>query len=336
MSKLTRLSASKIQCLEKCAASFFYKYLELVPDLGNKGAFRGSICHNIFECLGNSRHFHKYIARITNESTVLNIPSIKKLIVKQARSLKLDLDEDVPPIKREPIVSTLDCIDKMILVGIKEDFINLGKKKLIQAELDFEITNENPKYHIVGFVDRLFEEVDTISFSDFKSSKVKYSAKDLDENLQAKMYLLAARKLFPRYKKRKARFVMLRFPDSPIQEVENKTDAQLDEFEKELEKITGQIEKFTYRDAQRNTQMPLTKSRGGGLCFSHRTGHRCPYIDPFNYYQLIGQWGDVIKSVREGDPREEKEGHTWIQKRHEGCIMWKNETIHKKPVDIEL
>ena len=288
---------------------------------------RGDIAHMVFEVLGNPRHFQRYIKKIIKANSVLIIPSIKKLIEKRAKTHRgFDLAAPVVPIrKKDPTLDTLTCIDEMIMIGIKTDFIDLKDKELIKSELAFDITNESPSYRIVGFVDRIFREgKDTISFSDMKTSKKKYSPQELKDNIQALVYLCAARKLYPELKKRKARFIMLRFPDDPIQEVNEVTDEQLDGFEYHLESISEYMRDFTPEKARYKTQAPLTRARGGGLCFSARTGHRCPYLDPMDYYHLIdNKTQKVLKSAKEHDKREKQKGATWIKKHFLGCEMWK-------------
>lgn len=322
--ELVRLSASKIQCLESCSMTFYLKYQCQIPDSSNRGSERGSTVHEIFEVLSNPRHFNKYINKIVAADSLLVIPSIKRLIVKLAKKHNnLDLAAMVEPIsKKDKPITTLKCIDQMALIGIRTDFIDLNGKELIKSELAFDITSAAPAYRIVGFVDRIFKEGDIISFSDFKSSKKKFSKKELHENIQALCYLCAARKLYPEFKKRKARFIILRFPDDPIQEVNEVGDDVLDGFEYFLEAISEYMKDFDMKKARLKTQAPLTRQRGGGLCFSNRTGHRCAYLDPFTYYHLIDKDGNVVKTAKEGQPREKKEGCYWTKKEFSGCPMW--------------
>lgn len=325
--ELIKLSASRISCLDSCSMTYYIRYHLRIPDTTNRGSERGDICHLIFEVLGNPRHFNKYIKKIIKNNSILKIKSIKKLIEKRAQSHKLDLNLLVEPVsKKLEATDTLTCIDEMIMVGINTDFINLNNKELIKAELAFDIINENPRYRLVGYVDRLFKEGnDTISFSDFKSSKVKKNEKKLHEDIQALSYLCAARKLYPEYKKRKARFIMLRFPDKPIQEVNEPSEDTLDGFEYHLEELSEFMRNFTFEDAQRKTQAPLNRMRGGGLCFSARTGHRCSYLDPFDYWELIDQNNNLIKTVRDGARLKDKENCKWTKKHFQGCSMWKND-----------
>lgn len=321
---LVRLSASRIQCLDTCSMTYFLKYVLKIPDSSNSGSMRGDISHMIFEILGNKRHFEKYIDQIIKDDSIKNIPSIVRLIKKRAAIHKLDLADMVPPISKKDLeIDTFSCIDQMIIIGLKTDFIDLNGKELIKSELAFDITSAAPKFRIVGFVDRIFKEgLLTISFSDFKSSKKKFSKKELMENIQALCYLCAARRLYPEFKKRKARFIMLRFPDDPIQEVNEISEETLDGFEHYLAYISEYMADFGIDKARAKTQAPLTRFRGGGLCFSRKSGWRCGYLKSMTYYHLVDKNGKVIKSVKEGEIREEKEDCLWEKKEFGGCPMW--------------
>ena len=60
MSETKTLSASKIKTLQSCSWLYWCKYHLKLPEESNSGASRGTICHLIFECLGNPRHKHHY------------------------------------------------------------------------------------------------------------------------------------------------------------------------------------------------------------------------------------------------------------------------------------
>ena len=52
---ITTLSASRIKTAESCSWLYWCKYKLKLPDRSNDGARRGSICHLIFELLGEPR-----------------------------------------------------------------------------------------------------------------------------------------------------------------------------------------------------------------------------------------------------------------------------------------
>ena len=53
MSKITKLSASRIKTAQTCSWTYWCNYKLKLPDAGNDGSSRGTICHNIFELLGD-------------------------------------------------------------------------------------------------------------------------------------------------------------------------------------------------------------------------------------------------------------------------------------------
>ena len=49
------LSASRIKTLQSCSWMYYAKYIIGIPDKGNDGSSRGTVCHLIFEVLGDPR-----------------------------------------------------------------------------------------------------------------------------------------------------------------------------------------------------------------------------------------------------------------------------------------
>ena len=143
--ELVRLSASRIKTLQSCSWSYYSNYVLKLPQTNNSGAMRGTIAHLIFEILSNHRH-HKYVKRIVKKNTCEAVPSVWGLIFKTAKKIGLDLDEMVKPLKKEPEITNLKCIDEMILVGLKFDFMDI--KGFVGSEWAFDIVNESPKYRI--------------------------------------------------------------------------------------------------------------------------------------------------------------------------------------------
>ena len=61
--KTVYLSASRIKTLESCSWLYWGKYHLHLPDTGNDGAARGTVCHWIFELLLSEKNF-KYFELI--------------------------------------------------------------------------------------------------------------------------------------------------------------------------------------------------------------------------------------------------------------------------------
>ena len=197
------LSASRIKTLETCSWVYWNNYHTKVPQSQNDGALRGTICHTIFELLLNKRHLKNY-KRIIKKNAIDGDKGVDKLVKKLSAKVKLD-------------ESNYKLLNDMILVGLKNDFFGEGGE-IIKPEYDFNIQNDEPKYHIRGFIDKPIKIKKEMHIIDYKSSKYKFRGDDLEANIQAMMYSLASKKLWPKLKPI-VKFLFLRFPKQPIQEL---------------------------------------------------------------------------------------------------------------------
>ncbi len=193
--KINYLSASKIKTFESCSYLYYGVYILKLPSSQNDGTRKGSLVHNIFELLLNRKHLNKF-NKIIKNGTITCVKSIVRLVNIYAKKLELTLDEKV-----------LKQLDEMVLCGLRTDFFIKGAK-LISPEYKFQISNDNPKYHIKGYIDKIFENKDEILISDYKSSKKKFENIELASNIQGLMYSLAAKKIWPD-KKSKVKFIFL-------------------------------------------------------------------------------------------------------------------------------
>jgi ATP-dependent helicase/DNAse subunit B len=319
--ELVRLSASRIKTLQSCSWSYYANYVLKLPQTNNSGAMRGTIAHLIFEILSNKRH-HKYVKRIVKKDTCEAVPSVWRLIFKTAKNIGLDLDEMVKPLKKEPEITNLKCIDEMILVGLKFDFMDI--KGFVGSEWAFDIVNESPKYRIVGFVDRLVKEADgRLVVRDYKSSKKPFDAEELESNLQSMMYTLALKKKYPNeYKEIVAKFLFLRYPKDPEKSSPVFSDTVLEGFEHYLEHISQHLQNFSDEHAKTNfARHDFSKK---WMCQT-KSGWKCPYLSAIDYKVLLDKDGKIIKSVFASDDinkNDIKEGFIVEQRRYEGCPAW--------------
>ena len=319
--ELVRLSASRIKTLQSCSWSYYANYVLKLPQTNNSGAMRGTIAHLIFEILSNKRH-HKYVKKIIKKDTCEAVPSVWRLIFKTAKKIGLDLDEMVKPLKKEPEINNLKCIDEMILVGLKFDFMDI--KGFVESEWAFDIVNESPKYRIVGFVDRLVKEPDgRLVVRDYKSSKKPFDAEELESNLQSMMYTLALKKKYPNeYKEIVAKFLFLRYPKDPEKSSPVFSDNVLEGFEHYLEHISKHLQNFNEQDGKTNfARHDFSKK---WMCQT-KSGWKCPYLSAIDYKVLLDKEGKIIKSVFLSDDinkNDIKEGFTVEVRRYEGCPAW--------------
>lgn len=289
------LSASRIKVFESCSWLYWCNYHLKLPQIQNEGAKKGEICHNIFEMLLAPKHFRKY-ELIMDEGSINGCPSVARLVTKYIDKYQLT-DE----------IETFIKLDNMIMVGLKNDFFVKGAK-LVEPEYAFDIFNENPTYRLKGFIDKPFTTKKELIIDDFKSSKKKFEGEDLTSNIQALMYSLAGKKIWPKLKP-KVRFIFLQFPDDPIVKIEFNDDT-LKGFEEYLTYIQKMVNNFNYDEARKNYAYDQTPKggefKGQLMCgFAKHAGElkkdgtkkwHCPFRFAFDYY-VLKRDGQIITSA---------------------------------------
>lgn len=291
------LSASRIKTLETCSWTYWLNYHLKIPQRSNDGSDRGTICHTIFELLLNKRHLKNY-KRIIKKNSIDGDKGVARLVKKLSAKVKLD-------------ESNYKLLNDMILVGLKNDFFGEGGE-IVKPEYDFDITNEEPKYHIKGFIDKPIKIKKEMHIIDYKSSKYKFRGDDLEANIQAMMYSLASKKLWPKLKPI-VKFLFLRFPKQPIQELIF-TDEQIKGFEHYLEHINDYINKFNEESARANFAIDNQKNKW--MC--QVGGWKCPYKDPYKYYVKVNDEGQVVETSLENNFKDVK-GFKVETRDYEGC-----------------
>jgi hypothetical protein len=324
------LSASRIKTLQSCSWLYHCKYVLGLPDSGNDGSSRGTVCHLIFEVLGNPRHKKKY-AKIIKEKNVFCVPSIQRLIEKHAKILGVDDEQNI------------ELIKEMTLNGLMYDFLGskIGKPTEAVSEQSFDIVvnNKSARYRIKGFIDKLFlyKKKQFALIRDFKTSKGKFKGKEISDNLQDYMYNLAVKHLFPEYTNRQSEFLFLKFSlddseESGVIQMEPIDEEDLEGFEIQLTEIQHYLDNFSSEDALAN----LAYNQGypkdnsfGGIIQCGRAAYKgqlkkvgtpmwhCPMKFPFEYYVCLNDKGEVLKSFL--NKEEIPEGANYEIRKYQGC-----------------
>jgi hypothetical protein len=279
-----------------------------IPQRSNDGSDRGTICHTIFELLLNKRHLKNY-KRIIKKNSIDGDEGVAKLVKKLAKKVQL---------KEE----NYKLLNDMILVGLKNDFFGDGGE-IVKPEYAFDITNEEPKYHIKGFIDKPIKIKKEMHIIDYKSSKYKFRGDDLEANIQAMMYSLASKKLWPKLKPI-VKFLFLRFPKQPIQELSFDED-QIKGFEHYLEHINNYVNNFDENSAQANFAIDNVKNKW--MC--QVGGWKCPYKDAYEYYVKLDKNGNQVESSLNNDFKN-LEGFTVETRKYEGCPKFKKPIASNK------
>lgn len=317
--------SSALKTFSACSWSYYCNYFLKIPHADNQGALQGNVCHSFFECMLHPRH-KKSFKPILKAKTIKAIPATERYVRALMRKNKLPVNEKI-----------FDKIDKMILVGLNTDFYVKGGK-LVGNEFRFKIKNENPKYQIYGTIDKIAikEKEKIVQIDDFKSSKMKYSGEDKDSGVQALIYSLACKKLWPEYRP-KLRFIFLQFPDDPVQESEF-SDEVLKGFEYYLENTQKKFDEFTEKDAYLNFAadqgVPSDGSFGGTLScgFAKKPGQlkkdgtimwHCPFKFPYDYF-VVSKDGKFVRSHLKKEDVVIKEGEVVEQNRYDGCPRFRD------------
>jgi ATP-dependent helicase/DNAse subunit B len=303
------LSASRIKTLEDCSWKYWCNYNLKIPQTQNDGACRGTVCHTIFELLLNKKHRKHFNLIMEKGLTVASKPVAKltKLLLKKGGCHNEENYEM--------------CLD-MIYVGLNADFFGEGGVA-DKPEIRFTIKNEEPKYEIMGFIDKKIKYKDKIKIVDYKSSKRKFPKKELASNLQAMAYSLAAKRKWPKSAENvEVEFLFLKFPRQPSQQT-TISEEQLAGFEHYLAYMYEIINSFTEDQAKTN----YAKDKMETKFFCKAGQHwKCPYLEPYDYYSLEDKDGNILKGAfTEEELKLTKSGQKIVKKRYAGCPAHKEE-----------
>lgn len=286
------------------------KYITKVPDPVGEAARRGSVAHDTLEIMLNPRHAHHYENAILHD-TCRGVPALWRVIERFAS--KYDVYDD----------KSLEMIDEFIMVAFQNDFHGVKGTYKALPEQDFELKidrGDGRRYNIKGFIDQLFFVRDAsgewLDIKDFKTGSL-FKAEKLAFPVQAMMYLLAARELYPEFKRRRFRFQFVKGKNQYV--VCDVNDLQLDGFEWLLSDLQRAMDSFTMENAMDN---PYHSALEGKTCWMF--GKPCSFKDPVDFHALIDAEGNTLASSF--DPKEltTKEGQTVQRRSWKGCPMFYN------------
>ena len=347
------LSASRIKVADQCSWVYWAKYKLKLPDSSNDGASRGTICHAIFECLGNPRHKKHYDAIVKAKSSFAS-NSVSRMISIYSKKLGVNDKEN------------LDLIDEMTVNGLMYDFFGKTEDQELEdhSEKAFSISvdEDGKRYNIRGFIDKLFlyKKKSLALIRDFKSSKAVFKGKEITDNLQDLMYSLAVKHLYPEFLKRTSEFVFLRFDlnndllgelGKGVVRMEDISDEELLGFEYQLTEIQSFLENFDESNAKSGFAaekgFPSDGTFGGPLMCGKdgfkksrgeyvldKNGNKiksfiCQYRKPFEYYALVSKSGKVLKTcfledIHDFDYDSEDQNLSIELRSYEGCPYWES------------
>ena len=288
------LSASKIDSYQHCSQKFGSRYLFNLPDTGNSGSSRGTVCHSILELLVSDKH-RKLVKDILKAGTCKTFPALWRLIRKHAKNNNVDNTAD------------LDLIDGFLITGLDNGFYGPKGTEtiLVEKEFDFEVYEPDMgiDYRVRGLIDKIFFVRGTgeiyLECVDYKSSKAKFAAAKIESNVQASMYQLAAHYLFPEMDLKRFHFLFIKFPQKPAQEFSLLSEGQLRGFEYFLTDMQKQVDGFT--EANLLDNLGILKPEVFRLCGkegfkdSGEPHFLCPARKPLHYF-CVEEDGKMVAS----------------------------------------
>jgi hypothetical protein len=331
MSERVTLSASRIKTALSCSWLYWAKYKLKLPDRGNDGSSRGTVCHEVFEFLGDKK-YKKEFNKIIEKQDIFASKKIKDLVLDLA--VKEGVGDD----------TNMKQIKAMTLNGLNYDFFGeqFGKltEEFSEKDFDFDIQDEDLNYKIRGFIDKLFIYGDKAIIRDFKSSKDVFKGKELEDNMQDLMYTLAVKKMFPKIKELYSEFLFLKFDlnSKGCIKMPSISDQELKGFEQYLTHVQEYLDNFTEKTAKSNmaarADYPKDNSFGGPImCGKAAKGQLkadgtpawcCSAKFDSEYYQIIDEENKLIDSCFKQDLVEYKEKYKekkvkFTLYKYEGC-----------------
>lgn len=352
MNELTKLSASRIKTAQTCSWTYWCNYKLKLPDAGNDGSSRGTICHNVFELLGD--HHRDEFDKIVKEGTIWNTEVVATQVKKEAEELSVNDSEN------------LDLIDEMIVNGLRCDFFGDEDEAPVSAESErfFDLTIDKPelgiRYAIRGYIDKLFIYKDnSVIIRDFKSSKSVFKGKEITDNLQNLIYCLAIKHLMPETEPQ-SEFLFLRFDlDTDLLgnsgkgrlKMDKITPEELEGFEYQLTQFQNYLDNFDEETAKSNlaaTQDYPKDGTFGGPLACGKDGYKmsrgepvldkngepivafiCPFRKPREYWALKDADGNLKKTAFLENKHElqVEDGDEIVKMKYDGCPHWQNKEV---------
>lgn len=255
----------------------------------------------MLECLAKRK---EYFDKIVATGTYKSIPSFVRLVDNFKAKNPVMTDEHL-----------LD-LDNLIQVALSHDFYFEGANKIIPPELDFKL-DVGGSVQVEGTIDKIAIYEDHAVIRDFKTQGKKFTADELENNIQAGVYQYAVKKLFGL--PARVEFLLLRFPPQKrnptrhLQVVEPYTESQLNGLMSYLTYLSGEFNGFTETKAKLN----LKAFKDKGFCLNV-----CGFRMPFAYWAGIRD-NNVVRTSK--TPIEAQEGEIVMKQNYPGCPYFYNE-----------
>ena len=188
------ISFSRLELVTQCPAKFKHRYVLESKSRTDPSSpvVLGSIVHKTLEFAYRELKNEGYDGRLNQR---------KEMFLKHLKSVIRDGNH--PPelfIQAQQMVQ--DFADNEIFQG--ETIVAVEQQFVFEPDCLGEIT-------ILGYIDRIDRpSPNTISLIDYKTNRMLYTAEELKQSLQASIYIMAAKEMFPEAENFEMRFHMLR------------------------------------------------------------------------------------------------------------------------------
>ena len=200
--KCRKLSASLISTYKQCPLKYKAQYIDKLKSETHPSALIGTSVHEALELIVKTK----------------KSPNIKEICEKHK-------------------TNEVKLVTKLVQDTLKNRYLD-HFERIHDVEYKFDFALKDGETEIIGFIDRLdFESDEEAIIIDLKSSKKKFTKKELENNYQAKMYDLAVKRNFPKVKKCKVIFWFVRTQERQLLTFTNEHK----KFEDELIEIRKEI-----------------------------------------------------------------------------------------------
>lgn len=232
MSKVVKVSATRISSFLSCKKKYMFQYLKHMPRLSNPSFKLGTACHEALELAGQ---IWQKTGHLTDADKKKVLKFYNELSVREG----ID-DMDTHEIGRQLVKNRINNFDLgNKIVSLEEKF---GFPK--SQHPDLKTSSGIP---LIGAMDKVVElDEETLLIVDYKTSKTSPTPEQLKSDLQLSLYDLVAQILYPQYPRVILCLDMLKA--DPV--FSYRTPEQRADFADYLETVYKAMVSFTEKDAK--------------------------------------------------------------------------------------
>jgi RecB family exonuclease len=302
MSKKIKLSASRINTFLSCRQKYWFNYIQKIPKLSNPSFKLGLAVHESLELAGS-------------------IWKEKEKFTKSDKEKIFALYDQISI--REGIEDYAVHVEGKDLVKKRLSNFMTGKK-IIALEQKFGFRGEEGGLEIVskygvpilGAIDKTEEvDQDTLIIIDYKTSKTAPTPSQLKHDIQLSMYDLAARQMYPQYKRIILALDMLK---SEVLYT-YRTDEEREDFELYLKEIYDEMLSLREEEVKPNLHMFCPWCDFCNICSAfkkicEKTNYSFSPVTQYSNEKLISEWESVKATKKILETRERELGMVIMEK----------------------